>query len=203
MNGYYCWSKKLLAVISSVIIVACSYEPISDGSTLAAMTLQEKREKVILEFFDEPDESIVKYRNKILEQGGETGIDVVEKLAASGQLLRRDAKNRSMYISFIESRINDPNPEIQSIAVSALAEDREKGTISILFSKLDSSSEIVVIEAFGAIKHRLDRASAEGGSNEENAMTSSMVRIYCNDTSQRWSWGHRRFCESVDLSEQE
>lgn len=153
---------------SNVVWIAALFLPVLAACGSSGSSFQEDddpqslRAEVIRNFFENEKTAVNKYKPLFSSVSSQDGrVEVIKKLASSGQLMIRDPANSQRYYSYVEAYLRDQDAEIRSIAVAALAGASDERSLSQLFEGLKDSSELVRIEALGALRYRYDDAMAD------------------------------------------
>lgn len=158
--------------------------------------IQERRSKIIGDFFSDPDSSISTYKHLLRKTLLSTEKkQISENLAAVSQLIVRDKKNRNEYFSYIKKYLNDKDVETQSLAVAALSGDEKIETLNILFEKLRNGPELVKIEALSALKYRYDDIYANKSQPEIINSAKNEATAFCNQDKFSESTFSLQFCD--------
>lgn len=159
-------------------------------------SIQERRSKIIGEFFRDPDSSIKTYKSSLRKNLLSTEKrQISENLAAISQLISRDKANRNEYFLYINKHLNDKDVETQSLAIAALSGDDKTETLNILFEKLRDGPELVKIEALSALKYRYDSIYADKSQRETIDSARNEAASFCNQEDLSASTFSLQFCD--------
>ena len=184
----------LLVVLA---LTACVYSASDTGDQRSSSDIQSIRASVLESFFSDPQGSVNKYRNKwITNKYGSDRAGDAEKLAASGQLMRRDSANMKDYYAYVNSKINDQDSEIQSLAVAALADAGDIASLDVLVEKANSRHVDVAREAVNSLEYRYDSSRSGSGDKEVLKIVIDKVEGLCKATQNKNSQ-LKSFCSRI------
>lgn len=134
-----------------------------------------------MRFIDDPVGATNAYRESFAMKKTDGNREAIaENLTACGELMSSDRNRRDVYLDYVLSKVDDPNEQLQGLAVSALKGTMDEATLDILFRRLDSKADIVQIAAVGAIRFRANYGP-HGATREQLEATRSRLDDYCGN----------------------
>ena len=121
-----------------LVIVGCRVQENGDSGEAfvfdkSSEEMQKARAKVIEDFLEQPTLATNRYSAEWTElQPATDKIQLVRRLAMSGQLMEHDPKNYERYYAFVGSYVTSRDPELAEVAISALSGAKGRESIDIL-----------------------------------------------------------------------
>lgn len=192
---------NLFIFISAISLIFLGCQPYVEkfASHDESDELQSIRAEIIRDFHDNPVDSIKKYYSYYAGENGHSNlkVNIGRKLVIAGQLVKYDSQKKEVYMSFIRSELENSDPELQGIAVSALYQDQSEDSLLILLEKMKSQHFQVRVEALAAAKYAAISSYASAQNDTDHVL--NIIRKYCSDQRNLSSETAGEFC---DWSEQ-
>lgn len=191
-------SRLGFAILLACAVTAC-YEPDIAAQNPGARQEKERREVIIMDFYNDEAASLKKYQQEWVEDSArrENGLESDEEALTTiaGELISRDPARAREYSAYIFESIDSSNEEVKAAAIGALGEVPGEEAVDVLLgvaSHPPGNSKMLAAEAVTALAHKrtiaklhASRASEveriEAGSVEmcKESQSNPVVERYC------------------------